>query len=320
MSADGMKRPEEMDRLIRNALDILAQAISAIKNSPKHSIINFYAAVELVLKSRLLHDHWSLVVNKDPDRGKFEAGDFVSVGFDEACLRLKRVVRSPISDRAYKNFDSIRRHRNRAVHFYHAADDGSANGLGEIASEQLRAWFDLHLLMTMQWSSIFHRYANEIVSIEKQLKGHRGYLQAKYDDCADAIQRDRKTGSVFSACGSCEFESARVSTVLGDLKTSACLVCGQNDSWLDHACPACSVVSRLPEGGEFDCKSCGCKHSEHELVDGLNEFYATKDNYMDATTPANCSDCDGYHTVVEYGGKYLCVRCFAIAAELAACS
>jgi hypothetical protein len=79
---------QHVDWLIKNALDFLKHAIDDFSTHPKHSVINFYTAVELFLKARLLEEHWSLIVVKDPDRRKFEAGDFISVTFEEACNRL----------------------------------------------------------------------------------------------------------------------------------------------------------------------------------------------------------------------------------------
>jgi hypothetical protein len=103
------------DRLVENALDFLTKAIKGFKTEPKYSMINFYAARELFLKARLMHEHWSLVVMKEPDRDKFEAGDFASVSFEAACERLQKVVRSPIPQMAKRNFDLVRRHLSRGL-------------------------------------------------------------------------------------------------------------------------------------------------------------------------------------------------------------
>ncbi len=79
------------------------------------------------------------MVTKDPDRQKFESGDFVSISFEEACARLNKIVQSGIPEPARKNFDAIRKHRNKMVHFFHEAHSGSENPRlrTEIAKEQL---------------------------------------------------------------------------------------------------------------------------------------------------------------------------------------
>jgi hypothetical protein len=66
-----MKTPAEQkvtpellrDRLVANAIDFLRRAINEFKKDPKYSIIHFSAAVELLLKARLMAEHWSLVVS-----------------------------------------------------------------------------------------------------------------------------------------------------------------------------------------------------------------------------------------------------------------
>jgi hypothetical protein len=98
-----MTKDELFARLIENALDFLNRAIEEFKTHPKYSIIHFYAAAELFLKARLLHEHWSLVVLKDPDRQKFEAGDFLSVPFAVACERLHKVAQSAVPGSTRKN-------------------------------------------------------------------------------------------------------------------------------------------------------------------------------------------------------------------------
>lgn len=128
-------REEWQTRLTDNAIDFLNRAIDEFKDRPKYSIINFYTAVELFLKARLSREHWSLIVRKSPDRKKFEAGDFDSVTFDEACERLKNVVESPVPERARNNFDAIRKHRNKMVHFFHDVDGGTGAPIEVIARE-----------------------------------------------------------------------------------------------------------------------------------------------------------------------------------------
>jgi DNA-directed RNA polymerase subunit RPC12/RpoP len=252
-------------------------------------------------------------VTKDPDRQRFESGDFVSVSFDEACVRLRKVVQSPISERAVRNFDTIRKHRNRVVHFYHGAD------LREVVSEQLRAWYDLQQLLTVQWKAEFNDFRPALADIEKRLQGNREYLQAKFADLEALIARERKGGAEFEECASCGFEAARTETVLGELKAAECLVCGYKSERLDYECSNCSEYSPLLEGGAFTCTHCGHREPEEKIAKTLNQFVATSDNYFEAMVPANCSECDGYHTIIEYHNKYLCICCFAVADALSAC-
>jgi len=308
-----------LSRLTDNAVDFLNRAIDDFKDQPKYSIINFHTAVELFLKARLLHEHWSLIVLKSPDRQKFEAGDFISVPFDEACGRLQSIVQSPVPEGARKNFDAIRKHRNKMVHFFHEADDAGPQ-IASIAGEQLRAWYDLHQLLTTQWAPIFSEYGESFALIEKKLSGHREFLKAKFADLEPSIKIQISKGVRFRRCGSCDFRAARVSEILGDLHESECLICRYRDKWLDYECPDCGTVGPLREGGEFSCGKCGAGDDQKAISDRLNEEIATPDNYFEARVPAHCAECEGYYSVVEYNGNFLCVVCFSVSDEVNACS
>jgi hypothetical protein len=313
-----MAKKPEFQRLTENAIDFLNRAIDEFETEPKYSIINFYSAVELFLKARLLKEHWSLVVSRDPDRKKFESGDFHSVTFDEACSRLAKVVQSPISESATKNFHAVRNHRNRMVNFFHSTQR-KAGDVESIALEQLRAWHDLNRLLTNNWKPLFNSYEKDFAAIEKKLGAHRAYFQAKFDSLKPSLDARQKAGASFIVCGSCSFKSAEDLIVVGDLHEASCAVCGYESKWLNFTCPACSEVSGLSDGGEFSCGSCGHTLSAEGIASELNEFVATKDNYFDAKVPANCSDCSSYHSIVEYKDGHLCVVCFSNDEELQQC-
>ena len=144
----------DFENLVRNGIDFLEKAMLQLENEPKYSVINFYTAVEIFLKAPLVHDHWTLVVSdRDPDRDKYEAGDFVSVSFEEACTRLSRSLKKPLHKSAKNVFDKIRRHRNRMVHFYHSGIDGKQRD--DIKLEQARAWFELNKFVADTWQKEF---------------------------------------------------------------------------------------------------------------------------------------------------------------------
>lgn len=132
--------------------------------------IRAYTGVELILKARLLHEHWTLIVTKSR---RFEAGDFVSVTFEEACKRLAEAVQDPVPPDAREKFDELRKLRNRIVHFAppegtHLAEwRANEREAQEIA---LRAWGALHKLIGDDWHRVFEPYFSELDTIERHLK------------------------------------------------------------------------------------------------------------------------------------------------------
>jgi hypothetical protein len=87
------KSPDGFDSLVANALDFLRRAIDEVKDHPKYSVIHFCAGIEQLLKARLLHEHWSLVVTKpgETSKQKFNSGEFESVTMKQCFERLEKV-------------------------------------------------------------------------------------------------------------------------------------------------------------------------------------------------------------------------------------
>ncbi|MNS00317.1 hypothetical protein D3C72_315660 [compost metagenome] len=156
--------------LLNNAVGFLNRAIRDAGNRPNALAIGVYTAIELVLKARLAHEHWSLMVTKSPNRTKFEAGDFVSVSFDDACIRLRDIVQEPLPDETREAFDDLRKIRNRLVHFsppeeaFYGLEAASITTATRMAA--LKAWYLLVKLMKEDWKQTFEPYALEVEAIE----------------------------------------------------------------------------------------------------------------------------------------------------------
>lgn len=298
---------KDFDLLVGNAFDFLSKAIGEVESQPKFSIINFYSAVELFLKARLLADHWSLVVNKDADRKKFEAGDFVSVSFEVACERLNKIVQSPLPETTKASFDAIRKHRNQMVHFHHAIQSSDTVLIQTIAKEQFVAWYYLHKLLTEQWGTLFGAYKAQIASIEIHLKPHRGFLSAKFSDLESQLASDKATGKSVRKCGVCKFVAAVETAAIGSLTYYKCKVCDYGAANLVLECSDCANEGDF-DGGNFICADCGYEESVEAVVERFAEV-----------TPANCAWCDGHQTVAEFESGYLCLACLEHVDEIAEC-
>lgn len=315
-----LKKPHfpTVDDLIANATDFLKSATADLSSRPKHSVIAFYTAIELILKARLMSEHWTLVVSKNADRGSFAKGDFVSVTFDEACARLQSVIGSPLPDNAKAIFNSLRKHRNKMVHFYHEGETDK-NALESIALEQLLGWRALVSLIENQWQSTFANMAFDITAIDEGFAEHRLYAKAKFESLAEKLKEITDGGGVLVACHSCTFEAAEREEELEAIFASRCHVCNAYRRWMVTPCPKCSKDLTNEGDDGAVCESCGAPFSVEELVDVLNEEVITKDNYFEALTPANCASCDGYHTIISWQGSYVCLACIEYTDELARC-
>jgi hypothetical protein len=113
--------------LVSNAIDFFEQAIGDVESNPKYSVIHFFAGLEILLKSRLLLEHWTLVYdepqNANPER--FIKGDFRSVAFDESIRRLRTITKTPILQRLVEALIVFRNNKGFIWNFYKSLNANS---------------------------------------------------------------------------------------------------------------------------------------------------------------------------------------------------
>ena len=311
----------DFENLVRNGIDFLEKAMSQLENDPKYSVINFYTAVEIFLKAPLVHDHWSLVVSdRDPDRQKYEAGDFVSVSFDEACSRLARSLKKPLQKSAKDAFDKVRQHRNRMVHYYHSGIDGKQRD--DIKLEQAQAWFELNRFVADTWHDQFKPFANDFYKMERSLIANNHYATAKYESLKTKIEGMKTSGKTFEKCPRCGTNACQVKEEAERLTARHCMVCFHSDKRIQIDCPDCSDSDQYVTAYDgFACEKCDHKVSaESEMFDLLDQstVRGTKHD-LDSDTPASCDECQSYHSVCEYEGGYLCTICFTFFDSVSQC-
>ncbi|MFD9904067.1 hypothetical protein [Streptomyces sp. NPDC059063] len=86
--------PVENGVHLRSVVDHLTTADPPTPRDLKYAVLHLQAAAEVLLKARLVEEHWSLVF-KEPGtatRKKFEDGDFISCTTQAAVGRLRKVA------------------------------------------------------------------------------------------------------------------------------------------------------------------------------------------------------------------------------------
>ena len=104
-----------LERLCKSAIDFLKKSIDEIDTQPKYALLHFCTSLELFLKARLLSEHWTLIITKNPTLRSFANGDFHSVSPMEAIKRLENTVGEKVPDAAKHAFNSTVQHRNRCL-------------------------------------------------------------------------------------------------------------------------------------------------------------------------------------------------------------
>ncbi|MGA3282010.1 MAG: hypothetical protein ABSD50_13635 [Smithella sp.] len=322
-----MDTKELFKRLVENALDFLARSIEELRDRPKYSVIHFHAAVELFLKARLMSDHWSLIVTKrqEPDWEKFIKGEFQSVSLDEAASKLEKTVRSGLTDQELCAFRDVTKHRNKMLHFFHDVHTAKQDEqlLQTIAKQQLNAWYLLDRLLNVRWKNVFEAWSDQIKEIDGKLREHHAFLQVVFDHLGKDIQKRKEGGSAFETCPSCGFESQENQQELDEIYEAVCLVCGLIEKHLTIKCVNCGINVRFVDEGFSKCGSCGENFGPEDvariLLDEREAYLAAKDG-DDSWDLGNCSDCDGYHTVVRIDyHNYICTSCFERFSSLQRC-
>lgn len=316
---------KDVQALINNGLDFLEKARQELDGSePKFSIVSFWTAVEILLKVPLAHEHWTLVCSgKKIVRSKYKCGDFQSVTYDETCARLAEVLESPLPPETIEKFNKIRNHRNRVVHFFHSSFTDSDQK--QILTEQADAWFALNRLMRDSWYYLFEGVLDSKQALDegKMLRSSKFYSDAKFRYIKPQLKKLIDNGCVIHNCYHCN-KKAAVEIIINEesvnpLYEVSCDVCGRRaDIYIYATCPECQSRQRIEDDGEADfiCRSCNHEESRYDLLD---EWDGRHDEYSESGLPASCSDCDGYETVCEYGGGYLCTGCLTFHDSIMTC-
>lgn len=315
-----MKQNDIFESLTRNAFDFLKRGISEFDKAPKYSVIHFCAAVEMLLKARLMQEHWSLVVSKpeQANLAKFVAGDFMSVTMDEARARIRDIAGEEIPDDAFNSFRALANHRNKMIHFFHADVDGEEKAKAQIVAEHCRSWFHLHRLLG-RWDTYFSDFRSEIASADRAMKKHRKYLSAKFKAVKPDLNAAKKAGTAPKACSACGFKAAVPRELDVNIASLECLVCDHAETQVEIDCPHCAEPVVIAGEGYAKCVHCGGAIKPKHLVSALTQGVTGTKDYFETGLPANCGYCDGHHTVVECGNTYLCANCFGTADSVEQC-
>jgi hypothetical protein len=300
--------------IMENAFDFLDRALNEFESSPKYSVIHFYAAVELFLKARLLTEHWSLVVSKrqEPDRTRFESGDFLSVTLEEAADRLEKAVRAPLTKVEFESFRTLAKHRNKMVHFFHRIDGGGADLRVQIAQEQLTAWYYLNNALLSRWRDVFENWVDEIERIDGRLRQHRAYLAVVFEQRKEEIEKARSRGSTIVPCHLCGFEALVADEIVGPLMEARCVTCRYEGKLLKAECPKCADEVVLIDEGFGSCPKCDRRIEPGDVAGGLTKHRLGSKELFESGEPANCGSCDAENCVVELEELYFCASCFEL--------
>lgn len=321
-SLDNAKR-EPIGPLIESAFDFLMRAAAEISTHPKYSIINFATAIELMLKARLMREHWSLVVERSSEAVKqdFLEGKARTISAREAIRRLKNVCDETIPPSARQAFEGIADHRNKVIHFVHEATTGTptAQVLETITREQCVGWYHLERLLKI-WGEPFSLFKQQLTNVKRLMHANQQYLSAVFDAEKADIDKQRSEGALFATCGGCGFASAKCYSITDRIQERSCLVCDLHEHFIQIKCPnddcGAEVDIVADHGSERTCLKCN-----EDITQALEAALDTRtpEDYL-IEGPINCVYCTGMGTVVEHVDKiFVCLECLQYEAGIRVC-
>jgi hypothetical protein len=216
-------------RLLTTGLDFLNSAAGHLKGKPRpqvlqYAIVHLCAGTELILKERLLREHWSLVFDdvRSAKRSMFETGDFKSVTFNDAITRLINVVGIEIAPHDQNALERLRKKRNQLEHFG-IIDPPQA--LVSVSAEALTVLTDF-ISAQFPTAQTTEEERKLLLELSTRLRHFKAFVETKWKQ----VQRKLASNSrPVVWCSTCAHESAIV------LNGTRCLFCGDTQSAEDAA-------------------------------------------------------------------------------------
>lgn len=309
------------DSVVLNAIDFLKTSLNELEHRPKYSMINFYSSIELFFKARLMKEHWSLIIVK-PEKANltsFRAGKFKSVNLVESNQRLNNICNDGIAEKELIHFIQIRDHRNKLVHLFNSTySRRSKKAIYEVISEQCKAWYYLHKLLTVKWKNTFKDYAKKIESLNKKMLSNRKFLKAKYEAIKTHLEIKKKNGLKIEKCFACGYVSSEEDEISNPLYETMCHVCTARQRFLKVPClnEKCDAEIFVYDMAEGECDKC----SQHIDIDYLIVLYgqnlSPKELSIGPPAEAYCNVCEFVPASVipldEDDSEWLCLSCLEI--------
>ncbi|MCB5169937.1 hypothetical protein LG634_34690 [Streptomyces bambusae] len=258
--------PDIEFRPVRNGMDYLLSAVDHLtqedlpgERSLKYTVLHLHSATEVLLKARLVREHWSLVF-KEPavaTRKRFDTGDFSSATLEATIDRLKNIVGIDIGETNRSAITKLSQTRNAFTHYEHS---DSAYAVESQATKVLNFLLDFiaeHLYDTAgsQFGEEYHQTMHLIRErlgridslVAKRMRSVARTLQGREDvtvqcpACREyAVAIEEPLRCLFCHADWAGAEVLAVLYVLG--------VAGEDNAQL-KSCPACDYPSPSQTGG-----------------------------------------------------------------------
>ncbi|MFE4631278.1 hypothetical protein [Streptomyces mirabilis] len=304
---------------VRNGIDYLASVVEHLDENEsavgprdlKYAVLHLQAAAEVLLKARLLHEHWSLVF-KDPGiatRKAFENATFDSCSTTAAVARLRDIVGITIDKKETDALVALAKDRNALQHYGLTHNAAAVEARAGRVLDFLMSFLNEQLLPLLRGPEQ-EAASRDMILVELGVRNISSYVQLRLNRLRGELKGlERQT----IRCPDCEQMTLVVTTGGGD-----CRFCGA--SWssgesfasdylrgldepddLAELCPQCDEYA-LVKGVAFvdspavrdmlHCFSCTARYTPEELVScaGCSRSWPLEAD-VEGADATLCTDC-----------------------------
>lgn len=275
-------------QVVDNGLDFLDRAVSEMAGPApdhKYAALHLFCAIEVLIKARLMREHWTLVASKleGATPAKLETGELLTVDPMAGLKRLQDIAGISVSQTHSNAVDAVRKLRNRVAHFAFVGADPLADAVTLSKGLDFAWWLLAHHI----GPGAPDAEAKAIQESLEKLAQESGTIASLVKTRLAEIQGDLGSAELLLGCPRCS--QGTLSVVEGDSPT--CLFCHWTSSGSDSAdqyvsdvlgvssyevythggewpvlqCPDCEVEAlvhgaepvNLSAGHEFICFACG---------------------------------------------------------------
>ncbi len=295
---------------VHNGVDYLRSVVThlnpATGGSPrdiKYAVLHLQAAAEVLLKTRLSREHWSLMF-RDPGKAtsaKHAKADFDSCGTAEAVKRLQDIADVPISKEEGTALVELAKLRNKLQHYGLNETAEAVEARAATVLDFLVRFIDEHLEPELAKSGALHL---EMEVVRRGLKDIQSFVTERMTRLRGNELKDAENRTL--RCPDCQQPA-----MLAEARRSRCRFCGK--AWPAYDLADLLRTDEQPE--PFDeCPGCHAPTLTDNAVfaDGKDTLFCT--TCAGRFAPAelgNCAACGSYCPTRDTapGGQDLCIFC-----------
>lgn len=161
----------------------------------KYPTLHLSTGIELILKERLLREHWTLVFEKPEQASKadYDSGNFTSASFSSCIKRLTEICDIHINEKDKHHLRQFRDKRNRIEHF---GSVDSAEALKSSAARVLSFLIDF-IDTEFELEELTDGSRHAISHIQTRLSDFKEFVSKRLRAIEDKLPPDRSSLGMF---------------------------------------------------------------------------------------------------------------------------